>query len=439
MKHLNPKLKNRLKNTALFVLTLLLVVLTALSWLGDLNLGDLPADSWLGRMYISLSYGEAGGFTLRSGEFPAARPVEIAVQTETGMKGAQYNENAVSGFLSVLEQPIGAALSAATDFELAEESELIEALGKPGAFVRYHCALPLSLIASWMGGSYHASSDPNAQSLFFGADGVLWVRTDLGNLYRCDLHAAPDPELAAEVSGQACTFAAQTMPEQTAVRPETLLLSDTLTLPTVTSTPVDIDIEHAGNSLTVMLEAFGYDTYVRNYPDQTTGMRVFVNNQSTLRVGQEGEIVFRANTAEGGLEAYLKNEIGENGPLTYQVDYARRLLESILQSFSTDASFAFDGCTESEDGKSARLMFRYFIGSVPVEGEEGILAVVEYQDNVLVSAEVHLRTFIQSGISHTILPTKQAAAAATGGPYRLAAGYFVSGTDLVPHRYYLTD
>ena len=124
MKHLNPKLKNRLKNTALFVLTLLLVVLTALSWLGDLNLGDLPADSWLGRLYISLSYGEAGGFTLRSGEFPAARPVEIAVQTETGMKGAQYNENAVSGFLSVLEQPIGAALSAATDFELAEESEL---------------------------------------------------------------------------------------------------------------------------------------------------------------------------------------------------------------------------------------------------------------------------------------------------------------------------
>ena len=66
MKHLNPKLKNRLKNTALFVLTLLLVVLTALSWLGDLNLGDLPADSWLGRLYISLSYGEAGGFTLRS-------------------------------------------------------------------------------------------------------------------------------------------------------------------------------------------------------------------------------------------------------------------------------------------------------------------------------------------------------------------------------------
>ena len=241
------------------------------------------------------------------------------------------------------------------------------------------------------------------------------------------------------MSGQACTFAAQTMPEQTAVRPETLLLSDTLTLPTVTSTPVDIDIKHAGNSLTVMLEAFGYDTYVRNYPDQTTGMRVFVNNQSTLRVGQEGEIVFRANTAEGGLEAYLKNEIGENGPLTYQVDYARRLLESILQSFSTDASFAFDGCTESEDGKSARLMFRCFIGSVPVEGEEGILAVVEYQDNVLVSAEVHLRTFIQSGISHTILPTKQAAAAATGGPYRLAAGYFVSGTDLVPRRYYLTD
>lgn len=439
MKHLNPKLKNRLKNTALLVLTILLVALTAFSWLGDLNMGDLPADSWLGRLYINLSYGEAGGFTLRSGEVPAARPVEIAVQTETGMKGAQYNENAVSSFLAVLEQPIGAALSAATDLQVARESDFIQALSKPGVLVRYHCALPLSLIASWMGGSYNASSDPDAEVLFFDADGILWMRTDAGMLYRCDLHAAPDPELAAEVSGQACTFAAQDMPNQTSIRPETLLFSDSLTLSTVTSTPTEIDLERAGNSLTVLLEAFGYDTYVRNYPDQTTGMRVFVNNQSTLRVGEDGEILFRANTAEGGLEAYLKSEIGGNGPLSYQIDYARRLLESVMQSFSTDASFSFDGYSQSEDGKSVRLVFRYLIGSVPVEGEEGILAVIEYQDNALISAEVHLKSFIQSGISHTILPTRQAAAAATGGPYHLAAGYFASGTDLVPRRYYLTD
>lgn len=77
---------------------------------------------------------------------------------------------------------------------------------------------------------------------------------------------------------------------------------------------------------------------------------------------------------------------------------------------------------------------------MPVEGEEGVLAVIDYADNVLVSAELHLRTFVQSGVSHTLLPTRTAAAAAAGGgPYGLAAGYFAEGTSLVPRRYYLTD
>ena len=65
MKHLSPKLKNRMKNAALVVLTVLLVALTGLGWVGDLNLDTIPAGSWLGRLYISLSYGQGGGFELR--------------------------------------------------------------------------------------------------------------------------------------------------------------------------------------------------------------------------------------------------------------------------------------------------------------------------------------------------------------------------------------
>ena len=122
------------------------------------------------------------------------------------------------------------------------------------------------------------------------------------------------------------------------------------------------------------------------------------------------------------------------------MDYARSLLESVFQSFSADAAFAFDSCTQVGDGHTARLVFRYLVGSVPVEGEEGVLAVIDYADNVLVSAELHLRTFVQAGVSHTLLPTRTAAAAAAGGgPYGLAAGYFAEGTSLVPGRYYLTD
>ena len=60
------ELKNLAKNLALLFLTLLLVLLTALGWVHDLSLTDIPTESWLGRWYINLNYGEAGGFELRS-------------------------------------------------------------------------------------------------------------------------------------------------------------------------------------------------------------------------------------------------------------------------------------------------------------------------------------------------------------------------------------
>lgn len=438
MKHLSPKLKNRMKNAALVVLTVLLVALTCFGWVGDLNLDTIPAGSWLGRLYISLSYGEAGGFELRSGEIAAAQPAEFAVQTDAGMKGAQYSEAAVGAFLSVFEQPLGAALSLTDALRATDEAALADALTQPGVFLRYDAALPLSLVAGWMGGTYTAPTDPTVSALFFGADGTLWVRAVDGALYCADLHSAPDPALADEISGQACTFAATARPTASGVRPETLLFDGTLTLPAVLSRAPALDLESTG-SLSVLLEAFGYDAYVSNYTDKNTGQRVFVNSQSTLRVGEDGELSFRAGTPQGGLEAYLESEIGENGPLTYQVDYARSLLESVFQSFSADATFFFDSCTQVGDGHTARLVFRYLIGSVPVEGEEGVLAVIDYADNVLVSAELHLRAFVQSGVSHTLLPTRPAAAAASGGTYGLAAGYFADGTSLVPRRYYLTD
>ena len=132
---------------------------------------------------------------------------------------------------------------------------------------------------------------------------------------------------------------------------------------------------------------------MRNYEDTATKSRVFVGNQSTLRVGSNGEVVFRANTVEGGLEAYLQNELGSEQPLPYQIDYARSLLENIFQSFSADATFFCDSYLTEE--KTTQILFRYVVNGVPVEGQEGILAVVEYQSNALVSAKLDLRSFRQ--------------------------------------------
>ncbi len=427
------QLKNIAKNAALLSLTILLVLLTALGWVHDLSLTDIPTDSWLGRMYISLSYGEAGGFELRSGEIPAALPAEFAVRTGEEMRGAQYNEIAVRSFLTTYKSQLSTALSSVTTLHTMPEEDYQQALRMSGLYLRYDSRIPLSLATNWVGGSYHAEQDPIVRSIFLGQDGSLWVRTDTHAVYGAKVRPLEGSLSATDLAGTFCTFAVER--EYPGVLPETLLFPQTMELHTLKSEAPKFDADSAA-SLQILLQAFGYEPYMRNYEDAGTGKRVFVGNQSTVRVGSDGEVVFRANMVEGGLEAYLQSELGKEQPLPYQIDYARSLLENIFQSFSAEATFFFDSHLTNE--KNTQLLFRYAVNGVPVEGTEGILAVIEYESNTLMSAKLNLRSFAQNKESYMLMPTAPAAAAASGEPCGLAIGYFASEIGLAPSRYYVT-
>lgn len=428
------ELKNTAKNLALLFLTLLLVLLTALGWVHDLSLTDIPTESWLGRLYINLSYGEAGGFELRSGEIPAALPAEFAVRTAEEMRGAQYNEIAVRSFLATYGPQLSTALSGITEMQPGTEKAYEKALRAPGVYFRYDSRLPLSLITNWMGGAYMGEEDPIVQSVLLGQDGTLWIRTDAYTLYETKLKPMEGALSANDLAGTLCSFAIeQGYPN---ILPETLLFPQTMELHRLTSEPPQFNAESEA-SLQILLQAFGYAPYMRNYEDTGTGSRVFVGNQSTLRVGSDGEVVFRANTVEGGLEAYLQTELGREQPLPYQIDYARSLLESIFQSFSADATFFCDSYLTEE--KTTQILFRYAVNGVPIEGQEGILAVMEYQSNTLVSAKLNLRSFRQHEESQMLMPTAPAVAAAVDAPCSLAVGYFASEAGLIPSRYYVKE
>ncbi len=427
------QLKNIAKNAALLSLTILLVLLTALGWVYDLSLTDIPTDSWLGRMYINLSYGEAGGFELRSGEIPAALPAEFAVRTAEEMRGAQYNEIAVRSFLTTYKSQLSSALSSVTKLHPMSEEEYRKTLLMPGLYLRYDSRIPFSLAANWVGGSYHGEEDYIVRSIFLGQDGSLCVRTDTHEVYGVKVRPIEGGLSASDLAGTLCTFAAER--EYPNILPETLLFPQTMELHTLKSEAPKFDADSAA-SLQILLQAFGYEPYMRNYEDAGTGKRVFVGNQSTVRVGNDGEVVFRANTVEGGLEAYLQSELGKEQPLPYQIDYARSLLENIFQSFSAEATFFFD--SHLTDEKTTQLLFRYAVNGVPVEGAEGIVAVIEYQSNTLMSAKLNLRRFAQNKESYMLMPTAPAAAAVSGEPCGLAIGYFASEIGLAPSRYYVT-
>ena len=97
----------------------------------------------------------------------------------------------------------------------------------------------------------------------------------------------------------------------------------------------------------------------------------------------------------------------------------------------------------AEDDRTSgvtRLLFRYAVGGVPVMDADGVMAVIEFRDNMFVSAALNLRSFTQGEVTAGLLPSGQAASAAVGETRGLHVGYFVREDGAyAARRYYLID
>ena len=82
------KVKNTIKNVVLLVLFVGMLVLTSVTWLGDLSLDSVPSDSLIAKVYQRFTYG-VSGFEIRTGADPAAQPTRIAVSLDGELVGAQ--------------------------------------------------------------------------------------------------------------------------------------------------------------------------------------------------------------------------------------------------------------------------------------------------------------------------------------------------------------
>ena len=122
------------------------------------------------------------------------------------------------------------ALSGDALMETDEQTLAGELGAERKVLLRYHGALPLSVVSGWMGGTL-ADDRIKVETLFYSADsGTLFVRTPDGALYLS--HAEADrgafDRALEDFHGTDCAFAGA----NTNVYPETLLFEgENLTLP----------------------------------------------------------------------------------------------------------------------------------------------------------------------------------------------------------------
>lgn len=428
---------NLVKNLLLVLLTLLMAALMVVIWFRTLSWEDIPVDSRFGQFYMRMAYGSASTFALRTEQTPAAYPIEIAVRCGRRMVGAQNDESGVDALYEQYQEVIREALSAAHGAaEAGDEDAFLKALAGDCIFFRYHSALPVNLLFQWLAGTQDAPRDASVSAFLIAEDGTVWMRDSENGLlcFSADVDAAGWGKRLEDTIFQDCAFLGSRA-AQSGLLPETLIFETRRQAFSAMETGTPAYLENNGvDSLQTVLEAFEYNAAVGNYMDGET--RIFVNNNSTLRVGADGKIAFRATSMTGGIEAYREGEATEEGELSLRVGVAQSVIEQIQKSYTTDASVYLCAVHQDEATGRFRMQFRYLCNGVPVMGEIGRCATVEFLQNTLVSAEISARTFLASEELHYLVPCAQVLEMAGAEDVRVPIGYFEEDGVLRPRRYF---
>lgn len=424
--------KNTVKNVSLVVLVLLLVVLCAANWLTGLNIAQMPVDSVLRRAYDRLS-GGAVGYVLRSSGVAAAEPAQLALVVDGQLYGVQYSPAELDAGMEAT-RALWAQVLAGGALHPADETALTAALGGQNcALLRYHGAIPLGMLASWMGGVW--DSTLAVETVVYAAETeTLFVRAADGTLYAAQAKANRAALETAQQGfrGLPCKFAGGAY----AVYPETLLFeSEALSLPLLTAQAPALFEPQSGAGLETLLAAFDYTPYARTYPEQGGRVKVFVDDASTLRVWDTGMVQYAATGADSTVRAYDSGEAEGLAALDAQLDCARLILEGAMRAAETGTQPSLYAVRQQGGGRTA-LVFLQMYGGVPVLGEQDFATFV-FEEGALASATIRLQCLRVGERYRTILPARQAAAGADGARRGLIAAYRQQEDVLVPGRFYL--
>lgn len=430
MKPNKLQLKNTIKNIFLLVLFLAMIVLTCLTWLTDLDLDGNGADSLIARAYQRVIF-STGGFELRSSDTPAADPYCIAVTSDNGLMGAQYNEASINVLYGVLKDSMGSALALCNDFIEISEQSFEDALQGEVLYFGYESYLPVHLLASWLGSGSDHEIDLQTDFLLLTGAGEVLIHDASDRYYASRTPAKPRQwkEAIQDIAAAKCSFAVSLKGSLSSLRSDMLIFdNDYVRADDLQERLPNFQEGNAGGIIN-LLQAFQYDPYVSSFPEDNK--QVYVETYSTLRVTNDGQVIFRASTMEGGLQVYTGSEAKPKETLQLKVDFARSLLESVQASYGDNSKATLFSIASGQDNTQT-LIFIQTVNGIPIiRDKDRLFARFEFQDNLLVDAKLNLCSYEPTGKLTFVLPARQAAAAIPAGSDHLSIAYLLQDNGIL--------
>lgn len=380
---------------------------------GILGQGGLSA---VREQVVSLFHaGDAGPGVSGVREYAAAaRPQAMTVSPEAGTRhGAAYHTEVdeMYGRFSVY---LGEALGTAGAPVVTNREAWELALSGTGVFFDFVEPQSLVCLAVWQGIPMpEGAEDAYARRLFLsvedGGVALYYVTDAAGTVYRCGTAvdaSALESRMGLYQSNNAYfVFEREDAP---ALDADTLIVPVADTVRAVSVTPA----APAGTQEAV-LQLFGMNAITATSYQEARGTTVYLDGDSTLRMGTDGVITYERESGSAPVEMDLRGTAG----LPDLTEKLYRLLQELSGETSECSEIRLESTGYDPRRDEYTVRFAYFIDGMQVRCAPGGMAEFTVSGGVMTRAQIMLRQYQFTGETQTPLPAVQAAAlvAACGG------------------------
>jgi hypothetical protein len=401
--------------------SLLIIALTA-SALFLLYLSPLVQSSGLMDL-ISPSRTDASALSSSDSLADAAVPVRMAVGTDLGLYGVQYDQAAVDELFASTGPLLGEALSSAGAPATLSQGQWQALLSGQYLYFDFTSPVPLASLCLWLNDrTAETSLDGSARSFLLVPDQdgtiVLCYRDGAEGYFRCateldaTLHLTP---LTESVTPNNAFFAFDAPSLSDAVSPLTLFTAQELRMPVY---QCDGFVSSAnGDALSQLLDALSFSD--QNQTDVSSGF-IYVDGEDTLRLSTDRQAVYYSSSGGG------KYAAGDG--LAGAVDAAWTLADAALTGLCGEARlYLVSAQADDNESDSYTVTFGYALSGAAVYlSDQGWAAQFQVRDGSVVKFTLYPRTYTSTGELAILMTAETAASAVTAladTPLELAIQY----------------
>lgn len=388
----------------------LLIVLLSLSALFLLYMSPLVQGSGLSSLVQGNLTADTDNTVSSTGLTTAAIPARMAVGSDMGFYGVQYDQSSVDALFSLAGPLLGEALSAAKAPSTLSRSQWQERLSGTCVYFDFTAPIPLASLCSWL---KEGASNPNLTEsarlvlLAQEADGTLSLafHSEKDDSYICfetgldgELHLAP---ILSSVTPNSAFFAFEDNSLPDIVSDHTLFTSEELSPAIYTSTTPLLLSDSALTSQ--LLSALSFAE--QNRATVSEGV-LYVDGEDTLRLSSDGYVEY-TSSGSGKYPAAA----GIDGA----VEAAWALAEQTLSPLCGSARLYLMSAAANEETDDAyTITFGYLLnGAVVNLSGQGWAARFHVQGGSILDFTLCARTYTATEQTKLLLPADKAAAALT--------------------------